>query len=116
MADKIDMTNKGLLLITKSPDYKTYSIDDAFPNSTENKIILEFFIDKPAIPAKFIFELDENKNLIEPGKPLVSSEVALERNLQFSVALTLENAISLKNTIIEAIEEFEKAKNDSKNS
>ncbi len=106
------MTNNGLLLVTKAFDYKTFTIDDAFANSTENKIILEFYIDKPAIPTRHVFDLDQNKNFIEPGRSVIQAEAAIERNVQFSLAMNLENAISLKETIIDAIEKFEKVKNE----
>lgn len=106
MAEKENLKDKGIVFFTRAFDFRNYIADDAISNTFEDKIVLDFFVDRSALPAKAIYDLDENDEFIEPGKFSTYGKIAIERNLQFSVTFTLKNALKLKQTIEEAIEEL----------
>ncbi|HMV42108.1 MAG TPA: hypothetical protein PK079_00670 [Leptospiraceae bacterium] len=106
MAEKEDLSKKGLTFFTRAFDHRTYTADGAFSQSFNDKIILDFYVDRIVYPTKIVFDLDKDDNFIEPGKFSTFAKITTERNIQHSLTINLKTAIELKETLEEAINDL----------
>ncbi len=117
MKESEDLKNKGLAIFTKSLDHKYYTCDGIITQSNNNKIILDFFIDRILFPSKAIYNLDKDDNFLEPPIFLKKAKIEVERNIQFSLSLSLESAYDILHSLQDAIDEAinkEDVNNDTK--